>query len=76
MADMTDEEYDALDEYYTQHPPEVDPAKARYRVPRGEQLVQLDDFSAAYLNSRADAAHKTPAEIIGDLIREKIAATA
>jgi len=27
MADLTDEEYDALDEYYTQNPPKVDPTK-------------------------------------------------
>ncbi|MDR2048217.1 MAG: hypothetical protein LBP69_02050 [Treponema sp.] len=27
MSDMTDEEYDALDEYYTRNPPGVDPSK-------------------------------------------------
>jgi len=27
MADLTDEEYDALDEYYTRNPPKVDLAK-------------------------------------------------
>jgi hypothetical protein len=27
MPDLTDEEYDALDEYYTKNPPKVDPAK-------------------------------------------------
>jgi hypothetical protein len=76
MADMTDEEYDALDEYFTKNPPKVDPSKARYIAPRGEQTVTLDDFSADYINSRAEAAHKTPAEIITDLVREKLAKTA
>jgi hypothetical protein len=27
MPDMTDEEYDAPDEYYTRNPPKVDPAR-------------------------------------------------
>ena len=27
MVELTDEEYDALDEYYTQNPPKVDPSK-------------------------------------------------
>ena len=27
MKDLTDEEYDALDEYYTKNPPDVDPRK-------------------------------------------------
>jgi hypothetical protein len=27
MADLTEEEYDALDEYYTKNPPKIDPAK-------------------------------------------------
>jgi hypothetical protein len=49
MADMTDEEYDALDEYYTQNPPEVDSAKARYIAPRRERMVTLDAFSAAHI---------------------------
>jgi hypothetical protein len=76
MADMTDEEYDALDEYWTKKPPEVDPLKARYIAPRGERMVTLDAFAAAYINSCAEAARKTPAEIITDLVREKIAETA
>jgi hypothetical protein len=27
MPDMTEEEYDALDEYYTKNPPQIDPEK-------------------------------------------------
>jgi hypothetical protein len=76
MADMTDEEYDALDEYLTKNPPKVDPSKARYRAPKGKHTVKLDDFSAFYINSRAETDHKTPAEIIADLVREKISASA
>ena len=33
MENMTEEEAFALDEYYTNNPPKVDPSKARIRVP-------------------------------------------
>jgi hypothetical protein len=36
----------------------------------------LDAISANYLITKAEAAHKTPAQIIGELVREKLAATA
>jgi hypothetical protein len=39
-------------------------------------IIIVDDISAAYLRARADANHKTPGEIIADLIKEKIAASA
>jgi hypothetical protein len=39
-------------------------------------MVLLDELSAGYIRSRADATHKTPTEIISELAREKISATA
>ncbi|GAB6391818.1 MAG: hypothetical protein MdMp014T_1191 [Treponematales bacterium] len=39
-------------------------------------LNALDTVSAAYLQSRAETEHTTPARIIGTLVREKIAVTA
>ncbi|GHV95406.1 hypothetical protein AGMMS50293_17260 [Spirochaetia bacterium] len=39
-------------------------------------LECLDDISAKYVQNRAEANHKTAAQIIGDLVREKIAASA
>jgi hypothetical protein len=38
-------------------------------------MVILDPFSAGYIKSAAEAEHKTPAEVIGELVREKIAVT-
>jgi hypothetical protein len=66
---MTEEEADALDELVTRNPPVVDPAKGR-RVTR---MVALDDFSADYLLSRAISTHKTPSEIINEMVRERVA---
>jgi hypothetical protein len=65
---MTEEEADALDELVTKNPPRVDPAKAR----RAVRLVSLDDFSAEYLFALSVSTHKTPSEIISDMVREKL----
>jgi hypothetical protein len=35
-------------------------------------MVFLDELSAGYIRSRADAARKSPTEIIDELVREKI----
>jgi hypothetical protein len=34
-------------------------------------IVILDDLSATYLHARAEGSHKTPSEIISELVREK-----
>ena len=66
---MTEEEAWALDEMVTQNPPRVDPSKAR----RSVRMVALDDFSASYLMSVSSSTHKTPSEIISEMLREKAA---
>ena len=69
MPRMTEEEAWALDEEVTKNPPRVDSSKARHV----SRMVVLDDFSADYLMSVSIGTHKTPSEIIGELVREKIA---
>ncbi|MDR2490670.1 MAG: hypothetical protein LBD20_04615 [Spirochaetaceae bacterium] len=77
MQDYTDEEYDALDEYYTKNPPKVDPSKNGGMFTRQRELLDaLDKVSADYIRTKADADHKMPFQIIGELVREKIAAQA
>jgi hypothetical protein len=74
MPDMTDEEYDAMDEYYTENPPKVDPAKRGGMFTRQRELLDsLDQVAADYIRTRAEADRKLPIQIIGDLVREKIA---
>ena len=77
MADMTEEEYDALDEYYTQNPPKVDPAKKGTgfftRQTDRARTITVDSLTADYLTVKAMATHKTPAEIIGELVQREIA---
>ena len=66
---MTEEEAEALDEFVTKYPPKVDPSKARHV----SRMVALDDLSANYIMSISTASQKTPSQIIGELVREKIA---
>jgi hypothetical protein len=72
-ADMTDEEYDALDELLTGTTPKVGPNRLRASSGRTVRMIAVDSLSEDYLFTKAIADHKTPTEIIGDLIREKIA---
>ena len=78
MADLTEEEYDALDDYYTKNPPKVDPAKRGTgfftRRIATARTITIDNLSADWLQTKAIAVHKTPAEIISDMIQREIAA--
>jgi len=72
MADMTDEEYDALDELLTKTTPRLTNIPGIFARQRA-LLGALDEVSANYIMTKAEAFHKTPSEIIGELVREKIA---
>jgi hypothetical protein len=71
---MTEEEAWALDDEVTRNPPDVMGKPGGFFTDRRDRMVILDQFSAGYLKSAAQAKNKTAAEIIGELIREKIAA--
>jgi hypothetical protein len=76
MAKMTDEEADYWDEYYTKNPPKVSgDGKSGFFVKHRGNIVVLDDLSAMYLHARFEATRKTPSEIIGEMVREKLAAS-
>jgi hypothetical protein len=79
--DLTEEEYDALDEKWTKNPPKPGPNGTGFFAQRKAVLaaqsarsITVDSFTADYLLTRAIAAHKTPADIIGEMVREQIAA--
>ncbi|MDR2607285.1 MAG: hypothetical protein LBC57_02745 [Treponema sp.] len=74
--DLTDEEYDRLDEKWTKTTPEVGPNGSGFFSQRkaAARTVTIDDFSADYLMIKAMDTHKTPAEIISEMVRERIAA--
>ena len=80
MADLTEKEYEDLDEYYTKNPPKVNPTKKGTgfftRRTAMARTITVDSLSADYLTTKAMATHKTPAEIISELVQREIAANA
>jgi hypothetical protein len=77
MPDYTDEEYDALDEYYTKNPPKVSgDGKSGFFAQHKGHVIIVDDLSADWLRVKAAAEHTTPEGIVGQLIRKEIARTA
>ena len=73
MARMTDEEADALDELWTRTTPEIDMDKPGFLTRKGFTMISLDPVTATWLQAKAAVSHHSPSEIIGELVREKIA---
>ncbi|MCL2879506.1 MAG: hypothetical protein FWF29_04595 [Treponema sp.] len=73
MTDITEEEAEALDEYFTQNLPKVDVSKGGITTRNGFRMVALDRISEDYLLTLALATKKSPTELIGDMVRERIA---
>ena len=73
MKDLTDEEYDALDEYYTKNTIMPDMSKPGFFARKYGMTVKLDPETTRFLAIQAEATHKTFTEIIGELVKEKIA---
>jgi len=74
MADMTDEEYDALDERWTKTTPKVNFSRPGVFGRQRALLDALDKVSASYIMARAEATGQTPAQIINKMVHEEIAA--
>jgi hypothetical protein len=72
MAEMTEAEADALDELLTRTTPKLTNVPGFFER-KSAHLVALDDLSSDYLLTRSLATHKTPSELIGEMVREKIA---
>jgi hypothetical protein len=77
MSEMTDEEADYWDEFFTKNPPKADPnRKGGYFTRQRELLDVLDRVAADYIVNRAIQTQQLPSQIIGDMIKEKIALSA
>jgi hypothetical protein len=75
-TDMTDEEYDALDEEMTRTVPKMGPDETDWLRQRELRLMGLSNMSVYYLLTKAAADHKTPAQIIDEMVQERVAAAA
>jgi len=77
MPKMTEDEAFALDEKWTKTDPKVGPNGSGFLSKRkSAHMITIDSFSAEYLFSKAIADHKTPADIISDMVHEKLTAAA
>jgi hypothetical protein len=76
MAEMTEEEADALDTYFTENTIMPDLGKPGYFARKYGMMVKLDPKTTGSVVAWAESSHKTPAQIIGELVREKIATSA
>jgi len=78
MTRMTDEEADALDEYYTKNPPTPGPNGTGFftQQRKAARSITIDELSANWLLTKAMADHKTPADVICEMVQREIAASA
>ncbi|MDR0599845.1 MAG: hypothetical protein LBG84_07190 [Treponema sp.] len=76
MPDYTDEEYDALDEYFTKNDIMPDISRPGFFSRAYGMTVRLDPETTRIITDRAQAEHTTPAQVISTLAHKAIAATA
>jgi hypothetical protein len=78
MAAMTEEEAWALEEEVTRNPPKVsgDGKGGFFARHKDATVIFVDHVSATWLRVRAEATHKTPTEVISELVRKEIMAQA
>ena len=68
---MTDEEADYWDEYFTNNTIMPNLNKPGFFARKYGMTIRLDPETTQFLADEAEASHKTPSEIIGELVREK-----
>jgi hypothetical protein len=74
MADMTEEEYDALDELLTRTVPKLGPNGHGFFSSKGFQTITVDEPTARILNAKAIASRMTPSEVVAAMLRRDLLA--
>jgi CheY-specific phosphatase CheX len=74
MRDMTEEEYDALDERLTNTVPTLGQTGTGFFTRKSSQVVCLDETTAVILNAKAIASRQTPSQVIAAMLRKELAA--
>ena len=73
MPRMTEEEAWKLAEQVEKNPPKVSgDGKSGFFMKNKGNIIVLSDFSATYLRACAEAARKTPSELVEEMIQERI----
>jgi hypothetical protein len=76
MKDLSENEYDELDEVLTKTTPRVKANGTGFVSRREVLLMGLSELSVDYLLTKSEATKRTPAQIIDDLVHEKVLASA
>jgi len=71
-TDMTDEEYDALDEILTKTTPKIKKGSGGIFTENRTRMLLLDETTIRILNAQAMAVHQSPSEYITKMIRQGI----
>ena len=75
--DMTEKEAQYWSDYFMENPPKTDSSKLGIFARRkSNRFSGMDNITVNYLLTKSIETHKPPEEIIGDLVRKEIAATA
>ena len=74
-TDMTDEEYDTLDEEMSRNPPKIISDGSDWLSQREICISGLKNITIQYLLTKAKSDNKSPVQIIDELVSEKIAAS-
>ncbi|MDR0290062.1 MAG: hypothetical protein LBI06_03935 [Treponema sp.] len=72
MARMTDAEADALDELLTRTTPKIRRGEGGVFTRERDLLNALDPVAANYIRSRSEIECRSPAQIIGRLVRKEL----
>jgi hypothetical protein len=73
MARMTEEEALALDDFVTNNEITLGPNGSDWLSQREMRLLGMSTITVNYLLTKALADHKSPAQLIDELVQEKIA---
>ena len=74
MAEMTEEEADALDELWTKNTPKIRKGEGGFFTERRAHMLLLDEATVRILDARAKSVHQTPAEFVTQFVRKDLAA--
>jgi hypothetical protein len=70
---MTDSEADALDTRWTSVAPKAGPdGTGFFAKRRTSKMISVDSLTADFLMTRAIATHKTPSEVISDMVEHEL----
>ena len=75
MAEMTEEEADALDELWTKTTPKIRKGEGGVFTEYRARMLLLDEMTVRILDAKAKAVHQTPTEYVTQLVRNDLAVT-